>query len=223
MARSTLSSGTEVEVARPSAEASGGLGVVLIPDIFGLRPLFEDMAADLSARHGWAVAAIDPFPGRDLGPDVDARFDAMASMDDDRLLGDVALAGGLLGTPKVGVIGFCMGGMYALKAARTGAVDRTVAFYGMIRVPTIWRGQRQAEPLECVRDRSIRTQVLAIVGGKDPYTPLEDVAALAACEGVTVAEYPEAEHGFVHDATRPSHRPDDAADAWSRAVTFLES
>jgi dienelactone hydrolase len=33
--------------------------------------------------------------------------------------------------------------------------------------------------------------------------------------------YPEADHGFVHAPERPSHRPDDARDAWKRALAFL--
>jgi hypothetical protein len=31
-----------------------------------------------------------------------------------------------------------------------------------------------------------------------------------------VVRYPDAEHAFVHDPDRPSHRPMDASDAWSR-------
>ena len=208
---------------RPDGDPATDLGIVVIPDIFGLRPLFEDMATDLAARHSWPVAVIDPFPGQDLGPDVDARFDAMSSLEDDRLLGDAALAATALGTPRVACIGFCMGGMYALKAAATGAFVRTVAFYGMIRLPLIWRGPGQAEPFDCLRRRSPHTEVLAVIGGRDPYTPAADVALLTELAGVTVVEYPDAEHGFVHDASRPAHRPADAADAWSRAVAFLES
>lgn len=220
--RTTLESGTEVEIARPEGEAV--YGVVVIPDIFGLRPLFEDMAAQLSREHGWAVAVIDPFPGKDLGPDVEERFSAMSSLTDDRLLGDVGLAAAALGAPRTACIGFCMGGMYATKVAAAGVVDRSVSFYGMIRVPPAWRGDGQGEPLELLRARAAdRAPLLAIVGGKDPYTPAEDVALLADVEGVTIVEYPDAEHGFVHDPARPAHRPDDAADAWARAVAFVES
>jgi len=33
--------------------------------------------------------------------------------------------------------------------------------------------------------------------------------------------YEGADHGFVHDDTRPTHRAEDAADAWRRAIAFL--
>ncbi|MEY2465323.1 MAG: carboxymethylenebutenolidase, partial [Acidimicrobiaceae bacterium] len=121
----------------------------------------------------------------------------------------------------VGLIGFCMGGMYALKAAATGRFDRVAAFYGMIRVPAAWQGAGQGQPLELFAAAPSRaTRVLAIVGTADPYTPPEDVDALVAA-GATVVRYEGAEHGFVHDPSRPAHRADDAADAWNRVLVWL--
>jgi dienelactone hydrolase len=63
-------------------------------------------------------------------------------------------------------------------------------------------------------------KVLAIVGEKDPYTPLPDVDELRST-GAVVQIYADAEHGFAHDASRPSHRPEDAADAFSRARDWM--
>ena len=60
----------------------------------------------------------------------------------------------------------------------------------------------------------------AIVGSVDQWTPAADVDAAEAA-GVTVVRYEGADHGFVHDDTRPAHRPDDATDAWARAIAFL--
>jgi len=220
MARITLPSGTPAALARAD-EVSFGL--VIAPDINGLRPLYDDMVDRLSAEQGWAVVAVEPFPGRSFPEgDVEARFAVMREIDDERVLGDLVDAGALLGTPEVGCIGFCMGGMYALKAAGTGAFDRLVAFYGMIRVPESWEGPGQGQPLDRLRKAPSSTRVLAVIGGKDGYTPPEHVDELRAA-GVEVALYPEAEHGFVHDPNRPSHRPDDAADAWARAISFLRA
>ncbi len=66
------------------------------------------------------------------------------------------------------------------------------------------------------------TAVLAVIGTADPYTPPDQVEMLAAA-GVSIATYEGAEHGFVHDPDRPSHRSADAADAWSRAGEWLWS
>ena len=38
--------------------------------------------------------------------------------------------------------------------------------------------------------------------------------------GATVVRYEGADHGFVHDPARPTHRADDAADAWDRVLEF---
>jgi len=218
MARITLPTGTPAALAgRDEAD----FGLVVVPDIGGLRPLFDDLVDKLSAEHGWSVVAVEPFPGRSFPEgDMGARFGVMPEMDDDQLLGDLVDAAALLGTPEVGCIGFCMGGMYALKAAGTGAFSRVCAFYGMIKVPEDWQGPGQGQPLDHLRRAPAATRVMAVIGGQDSFIPPDHVAELRAA-GVDVAFYPDAEHGFVHDPNRPAHRPDDAADAWQRVISFL--
>lgn len=215
--RIELPSGTAAELARPESEPTRGLA--LAPDIMGLRPLFDDLCARLAADHGWAVCAPEPFPGRtDLSLD-DRLASGVASLNDHEVLGDLVDAADATGCARVAVLGFCMGGMYALKAAPTGAFDKAVAFYGMIRLPDDWHGPGQGEPLDAAVGRG-DTDVLAICGTEDPYTPPDDRAALRRA-GAHVVEYEGAEHGFVHDPERPAHRAEDAADAWRRVVEFL--
>jgi carboxymethylenebutenolidase len=221
--RETLASGTTVEVALP--EGPPVRGMVVIPDIAGLRPLFDDLAATLVAERHWAVAEVDPFPGLDL-PTMDERFAAIPEQNDQRIIDDCVAAADLLaertGVRRVGVLGYCLGGMCAYKAASSGRFDRAVTFYGMIRLPLAWRGPFQREPIDVIREP--RTcPILSIIGDRDPYTPPEDVALLSAYRGiVTTVIFPDAEHGFVHDPSRPAHRPDDAADAWRQVAAFLE-
>src|SRR3954454_5456580 len=112
--RIVLDSGTPAELALPDGEPTRG--VAMVPDIMGLRPLFDDLCARLAAEHGWAVCAIEPFVGReDL--DLQGRMASVGELDDERVLGDLAAAADRLGTDRVAALGFCMGGMYALKAA----------------------------------------------------------------------------------------------------------
>ncbi len=223
MARITLPSGTPAELARPADGEPRPFGLVIVPDIGGLRPLFDDHVARLSGENDWPVVAVEPLPGRSFPEgDMEARFRVMPEIDDARLLGDLVDAAVLLATSSTGCIGFCMGGMYALKAAGTGAFDRVCSFYGMITVPETWRGPGQGEPLEHLRHKPSTTKVMAVIGGEDTFTPPADVAALRAA-GVDVAFFPDAAHGFVHDPDRPAHRPDDAADAWQKVITFLRS
>jgi carboxymethylenebutenolidase len=109
-----------------------------------------------------------------------------------------------------------------LKAAATGRFDRAVAFYGMIRVPADWVGPSTRQPLDTIADVC---PTLAIFGGRDPWTPAEDVDALrqawAHRNDCEILVYPDADHGFVHAPERDAHRADDAADAWRRVLTFL--
>lgn len=220
--RVTLSTGTPAELALPPEGRAVTRGVVLHPDIGGLRPLFDDLCARLAADNDWAVCAPEPFPGRE-SMSLEGRLAAVAQLDDETHIADLLAAADLLaerGADPVAVMGFCMGGMYTFKAAGTGRFDKGVAFYGMIRVPEQWQGSGQGEPLQALLQPGA-CPVLAVIGGRDVWTPPADVDALRAVATVEVVEYPEAEHGFAHDPTRPAHRPEDAADAFHRAEAFL--
>jgi carboxymethylenebutenolidase len=218
--RITLPSGTDAEIAEPSeTDASASMGLVITPDIFGLRPLFDDMVSRLASVWSMTVCAVEPFPGLDLGDEVDARFAAVPSLDDDAHLRDLVEAADATGCDTVGLLGFCMGGMYCFKAARSDRFSKIASFYGMIRLPDAWKGPGQGEPLDHL-GAGHTDRVLAIIGGLDTYTPPDDVVALEAL-GVNVVRYPEAEHGFAHAPERPAHRPADAADAFRRTHTWL--
>jgi carboxymethylenebutenolidase len=213
--RITLPSGTEAEIAGDSQ----AMGLVIAPDIFGLRPLYDDMVARRAAEWSMTVCAVEPFPGLDLGPDVEPRMAAVPGLDDDRHLADLVAAADVTGCDRVGLLGFCMGGMYCFKAARSDRFARIASFYGMIRLPENWAGPGQGEPLAHLA-AGHPDRVLAIIGELDHYTPPDDVVALET-SGVTVVRYPDAEHGFAHAPERPAHRPADAADAFQRAHAWL--
>lgn len=218
--RITLPSGASAEIA--ATDTNPVMGLVIAPDIFGLRPLYDGLVARLAVEWSMAVCAVEPFPGRDLPGDIEPRVAAVPTIDDDAHLRDLEDAATELvgaGIERIGLLGFCLGGMYCHKAARSEVFKRIVSFYGMIRVPEAWRSANQGEPLEYLASGHA-DRVLAIIGEVDHYTPPGDVAALAAT-GVSIVSYPDAEHGFAHDPARPAHRPTDAADAFARARTWL--
>ena len=139
--REILQSGTPVEVVRPVSEPSRG--VVLSIDIWGLRPLFDDLCAKLAAEHGWAVAAVEPYPRlTNLPFEFEPRLAAADTLRDEDVLGDLVAAADLLGTRRTAVIGFCMGGMYAMKAASLGRFDRAVAFLWSTPCPCVLEVER---------------------------------------------------------------------------------
>jgi len=96
---------------------------------------------------------------------------------------------------------------------------RSVAFYGMIVPPEHWRFPGR-DPLDMLQ-KPEACPTLAVLGGKDRWTPPDAIEKLRQLPNVEIAFYPEADHGFAHDAERPSHRAEDAADAWRRAKDFL--
>lgn len=218
--------GTPVDaiLARPEG-VDPELGLVVAPDIHGLRPLFDDLCRRL-ATHGFAVCAVEPFarvPADERAAlDLEGRMGRLHELRDEEIVGDLLAARWRLGTARAAVIGFCMGGAAALQAAASGGFDRSVSCYGLLRLrpPAAAPGRR--DPLETAAQVC---PTLAVLGGRDTWVPPEDVEALrAAWQGRTdceIAVYPEGEHGFVHDPGRPAHRPDDAADAWRRALAFL--
>ena len=223
--------GVEVEAIHARPEGMPRSGIVLHPDIMGVRPLFDDLCRRL-ATHGFAVCCPEPFtraPANVREADApQARMAYVKQLQDELQIGDLEAAADYVvihdDVSEVAVMGFCMGGMYALKAAAGERFDRAVAFYGMIRVPEDWRTPTLREPLDAIADAC---PTLAIIGGVDHFTPPADVEALRTawadrpdCE---VVVYPEAEHGFVHAPERPAHRAEDAADAWSRVLGFLST
>src|SRR5581483_8033721 len=100
-------------------------GVVLHPDLMGVRQLFEDMALRL-ATHGFAVCMPEPFTrfSDDQRGDIEARMGAVAELDDAMQLADLESAADLLvvedDVATVSVLGFCIGGYYTFKAAASG-------------------------------------------------------------------------------------------------------
>ena len=213
--RITLASGTEAELAKvPDAS----VGLVLVPDIMGLRPLFDGHCARLARDNNWSVCSYELFAGNEQ-LDRDERMVAAKDLDDERILGDALAAADATGCPLVNIIGFCMGGMYTLKAVKTERFHRHVPFYGMVHVPDNWRGAGQGDPLDAVRQGEPR-RVLAVIGTADPFTPPDVVDELESV-GVTVVRYHGADHAFVHDPDRPVHNPQYAIDAWARAINWL--
>ena len=214
--------------ARPDGMPVGGL--VLHPDMMGVRPLFDDLCRRL-ATHGFAVCAPEPFARApmEIRAATESRTRRMASvaqLDDDLQIGDLEAAADYLVVAGRRARGRGHGVLHGRDAGAQGrglrALRRAVAFYGMIRRARRVARTQHPRPLDTAAEVC---PTLAIFGGVDALAPAADIDALRAawadrpdCE---IVVYPEADHGFVHAPERPAHRADDAADAWRRALAFL--
>jgi dienelactone hydrolase len=212
-----LPGGTPVLVAEP-LDGVPSRDVILSASLRGFTGMYTELCLRLAQRHRWRIAAPEQFPGQqDL--DEQARTHQVAEFADDAKLDELEAAASLLSAGPVALAGFCLGGMYALKASSRPRFDAIVAFYGMVRLPEHWRAPGRAEPLACLDGRQ---RVLAIAGERDPLITAADLADLRAA-GVRTLTFPQAGHAFAHDPSLPSYRPADATAAWRAAAAHLSS
>lgn len=192
-------------------------GVVVIHEAFGLNENMKDVAGKF-AGEGYAALAVDLFGGRNRAVCM-TRF--MAGM----LLGSVNRYGVqdlkdalsfLAKMPEVdphrlGAIGFCMGGGFAIAWACTDSRLKAIApFYGANPRPLDEAVKRSCPVVGSYPERDFT----AGSGRK-----LEQALTKA---GVAhdIKVYPGARHSFFNDRG-PAHDPAASADAWSRVLAFF--
>jgi len=191
-------------VARPASNVSAG--VVVIHEGGGISPQLLRVCQRLAAE-GYAAVAPDLF-FRAGGTGAADFGTLMGSLDPSTTaadLGESAAHLRALGATKIGVTGFCMGGMLTYRAAVTMSLfDAAVGFYGAGIA-------RELGTPNC--------PTLLFFGDDDPYVPMADITAVQAHHPDTVV-YPGAGHGFFRDGSE-SYDEAAATDAWRRLVDFL--
>ncbi|MGK2852294.1 MAG: dienelactone hydrolase family protein [Candidatus Limnocylindrales bacterium] len=211
--------------ARPASPS--GAGVVILPDVRGLHPYYEELALRF-AEHGVDALAIDWF-GRTAGVARRASdFEYMPQVAQTTWGGisaDIAAAVASLradGVAAIHTIGFCMGGRMSFLAATLGLdLAGVVGLYGTLVGP--WRNDAPEPVAEAIAGR-IRTPVLGLFGGADPAIPTEDIAAFEAAlasagVGQQIVTYPGAPHSFF-DRKAAEFAAESAA-AWDAMVAFI--
>ena len=231
MKESSLDLGYLVEPPEPPSP-----GVVLIHDVWGVSDHTRDLTRRL-ASEGFAVLALDLY--RRVG---EVRIENpgawMRGLSDPQALDDVQagidhLRGGPAAQRRIGVVGFCMGGMYALMAACTCRdLAAAVPFYGLLshRHGILYDeagldpALKPKEPLDYAP--SLRCPLLAFFGDHDEFVPVDDIrqleARLASAQPQSeVVVVPDVGHAFLNDTRPDAYRPVEAAQAWERSVAFL--
>lgn len=218
--------------ARPAASGKYPV-VVVIPEIWGMHEYIKDVARRF-ARRGFLAFAFEPY-AREGGvlhiEDRQALLKLVNAVPDARVMGDLdAIVAYAKRHPaaraeKIGVTGFCRGGLYTmLFAAHNPAVTAAVVWYGQIK-PAKTPGVRTAGPLD-VAGR-ITAPLLGLFGGADQGIPVADVKELeavlkAAGRTAEIVIYDHAPHAF-HADYRPSYRENEAKDAWARCLAWFNA
>ncbi|MEJ2597711.1 MAG: dienelactone hydrolase family protein [Anaerolineales bacterium] len=193
-------------------------GVVVIHEIFGLNENIRDIAERI-ANEGYAALAVDLFSNANRVICMMRIFYGLLIRPlKNGVVGDLQAALDYLGAlpevdPKrLGAIGFCMGGSYALQLACT--VDG-------LRAASVFYGQNP-RPLEAV------SRACPIVGSY----PERDFTANAARKLEPMLEqyqvpydikiYPDARHSFFNDQGS-AYQAEAATDAWGRTLSFFNT
>lgn len=227
-----LSGGFAVPVYAVRPAAPGTYPVVLVvPEIFGMHEHIRDVTRRF-AREGYLAVTFEPY-AREGGvlhlPDIDAVRKVVDPVPDARVMADLdAIVAWAKKHPsarpdRVGMTGFCRGGMYTLLyAARSTELKAAVPWYGQLR-PALTPGVRTEGPLDVAA--KIGAPVLGLYGGEDLGIPVADVRTLeskmkAAGRTAEFMIYPGAPHAFFADY-RPSYRAEAAKDAWGRCSAWF--
>jgi len=207
--------------------------VIVIPEIWGMHEYIKDVVRRFAER-GFFAITFEPYArvgGVLQIEDREALLKIVNSVPDAQVLGDldaiVAYAKKLPAAKadRIGVTGFCRGGLYTLLfAAHSPDVKAAVAWYGQVK-PAKTPGIRTAGPLDLADQ--FKAPVLGLYGEADQGIPVADVkemeAALkAAGKTAEFVLYPDAPHAF-HADYRPSYRENPAKDAWARCLAWFNT
>lgn len=204
-------------VAQPAGTAKGA--VVVIQEIFGVNSHIRSVA-DGYAKDGWLAVAPSTFhrvkPGVDLGysendmkegsslkaavealPPPGVLADIQASIDHGKQAG------------KVGIVGYCYGGLLTWRAAcLLDGLAAAAPYYG--------GGMTTPEEIA----RKPKCPVMAHFGAKDHWITLESVAAFEKAHPEVVVHMYDANHGFNCDQ-RASYDAAAAKLARERTLAFF--
>jgi carboxymethylenebutenolidase len=192
--------------------------LVVIHEWWGLNDWVKDQASKL-ADQGYVALAIDLYRGK-VATNPDEAHQIMRGVPEDRANRDLLAAAAYLRSQKnvdparVGDIGWCMGGGYALDLA---ILDPK------LKAAVINYGHLASDEATL---KKINAAILGIFGGEDKGIPPADVNKFgsqlkAMGKVVEIHIFPEAGHAFENPNNKQGYRAEDAAEAWKLTTAFL--
>jgi carboxymethylenebutenolidase len=224
----TSRDGTPFAAFAARADTPSGAGIVIVPDVRGLHPYYEELSLRF-AEAGVDAVAFDFYartagaePRRE-GFEYEPHVRALqpAAIND-----DVAAAAAFLRSPEGGAparlysVGFCIGGRISLLQAAAGLdLDGVIGCY-----PWPVGAHRSGLPAPADEAPRFACPVLALYGGADQGIPAEareafDAALVAAGIEHESIVYPDAPHSFFD--RKAAEFADASADAWRRMLDFM--
>jgi carboxymethylenebutenolidase len=231
IAASCVSAHAQQPVTFPSGDSTGqGLlylphspgrhpGLIVIHEWWGLVDWIKQEAAGYASQ-GYVVLAVDLYHGQ-VATNPEEAHELMRGLPQDRGVRDLTSAVTWLAARKdvdpsrLGAVGWCMGGTYALLLAVNAPRLKAVAVnYG-------------APPTDKSSLEQIHAAILGNFGGLDRGITPDDVHAFEAAmqslgKPVDAKIYADAGHAFENPTNAGGYRPADAADALARIDRFFQ-
>lgn len=225
---SFANAGTTVHFASTPGRGSGYLAepggkgkhpaIIVIQEWWGLNDWIKDQA-DRFAKEGYVALAPDLYRGKTTS-DPNEAHELMRGLPVDRAMADLKAAYGVLANRKdversrIAVIGWCMGGGYALML---GIDEPRLA--GIV----INYGHLVTNPATI---KSIKPPILGNFGAEDRGIPPKDVREFEAAlekerKSADIKIYDGAGHAFMNPNNKGGYVPAAAQDAWQRIDAFL--
>jgi carboxymethylenebutenolidase len=200
-------------------KAQGRLpGLIVIHEWWGLNDNVRDESARLAAE-GYVVLAVDLYAGKLATEPPEAmklsqQLTANPGPAEETLRAAYAYLDSVEKAPRIGTIGWCLGGRWSLRTALLlpDQVDATVIYYGTVK----------ADEAELAR---LQMPILGLFASKDRIVPVPTVMAFEATmkrlgKDVDIHMYEGADHAFANPSGT-AYEPRAAEDAWRRTTTFL--
>lgn len=195
-------------------------GILAVHEYWGLNDWIKEQASKL-ADQGYVVLAVDLYRGK-VATTPDEAHELMRGVPEDRAARDLHAAFEYLQSQpnvkkdRIGSIGWCMGGGYALNVALHEPTLTAAAIH---------YGHLATDPEQL---KKIHAAILGIFGAQDHGIPPDDVKKFEQTlkqlgKKVEIHIYPDAGHAFENPNNKEGYRPADTADAWKRTVDFFAS
>jgi carboxymethylenebutenolidase len=192
--------------------------LVVIHEWWGLMPWVKEQTRKFAAA-GYVALAVDLYRGKSTH-DPKVALELVRSLPPQRAMSDLKAAFAYLAARpdvepgKIGDVGWCFGGGWALRLAiHEPRLAACAINYGELTT--------DAKAIE-----AIRCPVLGNFAALDRGITPEKVRAFEAAmkkagKSINVKIYPDANHAFENPGNKKGYRPKAAADAWQRMVAFF--